>query len=160
MLASEWTDPTKPLYAELAPLVSAGRDADAAAALNRRDRTGYVPRRHVAATLAKHWQVYGLARWVRDSRTMPALGGLLPSPMNFDLYALFASILLVVEFDEALKASVGDLQMGLSDIPTAMVPQQFRTDLFAGEVKVSRAEEVLGRDVSANEIGTIRNGGT
>lgn len=157
-LANEWTDQKAPLYAELAPLVAKGLDAEVAAVLNRRDRLGYIPRRHIAATLAKHGAVYGLARWVRDARTMPAMGGLAGSPVSFDLYALFASILLVVEFDDALKAGVAELQAGLKSIPIQLVPQAFRNDLFAGEVKLSRAEEILGRDVTAVEIETARKG--
>lgn len=156
-LASEWTDPTKPLYAELVPLIAEGRDADAAAALNRRDRPGFVPRRHVAATLARFPAVLGLVRWVVDSRTLPAAFG--GSPVDFNLYCLFAAIWLVVESDEGLKAGVAELSAGLGQLPQGLVPNEFATELLAGEVKVSRAEELLGRDVSAHEIGTIRNGG-
>ena len=152
-LSSEWTDPNKPLYAELSPLIAGGRDADVAASLNRRDRPGFVPRRHVAATLARFPAVLGLVRWVVDSRTL--LDG---SPVPFAIYCLFAAIWLVVESDEGLNAGVADLEAGLSAMPPEMAPPEFREAILAGEVKVSRAEELHGRDISANEIETARKG--
>lgn len=156
-LSLEWTDSAKPLYEELSPLVAEGRDADAAAVFNRRDRSGCVPRRHVAATLARFPAVLGLVRWVIDTRTMPApYGG---GAVDFGLYCLFAAIWLVVESDEGLKAGVAELSAGLGQLPQGLVPDEFTVELLAGEVKISRAEELLGREVSANEIGLIRNGG-
>lgn len=156
-LSLEWTDPAKPLYAELASLVAEGRDADAAAVFNRRDRAGFVPRRHVAATLARFPTVLGLVRWVVDTRTMPApYGG---GAADFGLYCLFVAIWLVVESDAGFQAFVAELSAGLGQLPPGLVPGEFTAELLAGEVKISRAEEMLGREVSANEIGTIRNGG-
>lgn len=154
MLSAEWTDPAKPLYAELSLLIADGRDADAADALNRKDRAGYIPRRHVAATLAKFPGVLGLVRWSVESRTLPD-----GTPVPFSLYSLFVAIWLVVEFDESLKAGVEELQQGLSQVPVELVPAEFAVELLSGEVKMSRSEELLGREVSANEIGLIRNGG-
>lgn len=155
-LSLEWTDPTKPLYAELASLIAKGRDADAAAVFNRRDRAGFVPRRHVAATLARFPAVLGLVRWVVDTRTMPApYGG---GTVDFGLYCLFAAIWLVVESDEGLKAGVAELSAGLGQLPQRLVPDEFSAELLAGEVKVSRADELLGREVSANEIESARKG--
>lgn len=157
MLESEWTDPAKPLYAELAPLIAEGLDAFAADALNRRDRSGYVTRRHIAATLAQFPSVLGLVRWVVDSRTMPAeFGG---GAASFQLYCLFTVIWLVVESDESLKAGVVELTGGLSQVPQGLLPDGFTTALLAGEIKISRSEEVLGREVSENEIGVARNKG-
>ena len=156
MLIAEWTDPTKPLYKELAPLAEEGRDADAANALNRRDRPGYVPRRHVAAMLARFPAVLGLVRWTVESRTLPTpFGG---GPVDFGLYCLFAAILLVVESDEGLKAGADELSAGLKSVPVEIIPEAFRKQLLAGEVKVSRAEELLGRDIVAAEVESARRG--
>lgn len=156
MLTAEWTDPTRPLFEELVPLVKEGRDADTAAALNRRDRSGYVPRRHIAATLARFPAVFGLVRWTVESRTLPVpFGG---GPVGFGLYCLFAAILLVVESDEGLKAGADELSAGLKSVPVEIVPEAFRKQLLAGEVKVSRAEELLGRDIVAAEVEYARKG--
>jgi hypothetical protein len=156
MIESEWTDIGRPLYAELAPLIAEERDAEAAVVFNRKDRSGYVPRRHVTATLARHPVVYGLVRWVVDTRTLPTVFG--GGPVDFGLYCLFATILLVVDSDEGLKAGVGDLTSGLMSVPDALVSNAFRSELLAGEVKVSRAEELLGRDIMAAEVEYARKG--
>lgn len=160
MLTAEWTDPTSPLYKELVPLVEEGQDSEAAGVLNRQDRPGYVPRRHVVATLARFPAVFGLVRWVVDSRTMPApFGG---GPIDYSLYCLFATILLVVdtvvENDQGLKAPAAVLSAGLGKVPPALVPAEFREELLKGEVKVSRAEELLGRNIVAAEVESARKG--
>lgn len=157
MLSQEWTDPAKPLYAELAPLIALGHDAEVAAVLNRQDRSGYVPRRRIIAALAKFPAMLGLVRWVVETRTMPpAYGG---GVADFGLYCLFASIWLVVENDEGLKTGVTELTAGLNQLPEGLVFAEFATELLAGEVKISRAEEILGREVGASEVETVRKGG-
>lgn len=156
MLSNEWTDPTKPLYAELASLIEAGQDSAAATALNRQDRSGYISRRHVTSSLARFPAVFGLVRWVVESRTLPsALGG---GPADFGMYCLFAAVLLVVESDEGLKAGVTDLSDGLAQLPPGLVADEFIVALLAGEIKVSRAEELLGREVTAAEVESARKG--
>lgn len=156
-LINEWTDPTKPLYAELAPLIATGSDIEVAEILNRQDRTGYIPRRHVAVTLARFPVVLGLMHWVVDSRTMPtAFGG---GPVDFGLYCLFTTIWFVTNNDEDIKASIPELSAGLAQLPIGLIPDAFIAELLSGEIKISRAEEILGREVNAQEIGIIRNGG-
>ena len=131
-----------PLAAELAPLVGKGDFNAVAAAVNRADRPGYIPRRHVVVAMARHAAVYALARYCTRFNTMPTpYGG---GPVAYGLYALFASILLIADSDVELKAAVADIVSGYAKVSLQLVPQDFRDYLLTGETKINRIEEAFG----------------
>lgn len=152
-----------PLAAELATPWGAGNDSAVAAALNRKDRTGYVPARHVSVSLARFPALDALIHWCLTHGTLPAEygGGACP----FAVYALFRNLDRVDRSVNKgdLRAALADLTAGLSAIaatPAAgMIPAGFGTYLLGGEVKVSRAEELGWGGVSATQIGEARNSG-
>lgn len=151
-----------PLAAELA-LLPAGDDAGRALALNRKDRAGYVPARHVSVSLAQYPALDGLIHWCLNHATLPIEfgGGAVP----FAVYALFRNLDRVDKSVDKgdLRATVADLAAGLAAAAAspaaAMIPAGFGDFLLAGEVKISRAEEVWGYGASVSEtaVGNARN---
>lgn len=153
---------TGPLAADLAPLVAEAADAAAAAVLNRRDRTGYIPRRHLVVTLARYPAVDGLMRWVIQFGTMPAAFG--GGAADFGFYCLCQTLSRIAGNDVGVLLMVADLNAKKSgvqpQIDNGSIPEAFFTDLVAGEVKISRAEEAglvpIGADVTPADVGAAR----
>jgi len=139
------------------------RDVDCSAALAVPVLKGYIPRRHLVITLARHPAADGLIKWVINFGTMPAVAG--GGPADWGLYCLFQSIsriaandvgvLLMVEDLESVTAPGGDSSAsplaGL--IAAGLLPAAFFTDLLAGEVKLPLAV------VSVADIGRARSEG-
>lgn len=136
------------------------RDVDCAAALAVPVLKGYIPRRHLVVSLARHPAADGLIKWVINLGTMPAVAG--GGPADWGLYCLFQSIsriaandvgvLLMVEDLEGVTAPGGDSSAsplaGL--IESGLLPAAFFADLLAGEVKLPLA------DVTPTEVGAAR----
>jgi hypothetical protein len=153
-----------PLKDELAPLVTAGRDSDVTAVLNRKDRTGYVPARHVSVSLARFPSLDAVIHWVLRTGTLP--DGTALTGANFGVYVLFRNLDREDRSNQTqdpLRATVADLQAGLAQAqaaglvadaehPTRPVPADFGSFLIGGEVKISRADE-LNSSVTDSDVG-------
>lgn len=143
-----------PLAAELAPLVESGRHNAVADVLNRADRSGYVPRRHVVVTLCRWPQVDGLLRWVLRFGTMPAVAG--GGPADFGLFCLCQRVSRIAANDVNVQLVLADLEEAGSQLDPlvqgGLVPAEFLAELAAGEVKVSRAAEAFGGPVSTADV--------
>lgn len=152
---------TGPFAASLADAWAAGDDLVVAAKLNLRDRTGYVPARHVSVSLARFPQLDALIHWVMTHGTLPADfgGGTCP----FAIYTLFRNLDRVDKSvgNGDLRAAIADLTAGLAAIaltPAApMIPEGFGAYLLGGEVKISRVEELNWSGVSVTAVGEARN---
>lgn len=141
-----------PLAAELAPLVLVRHNVEAAAILNRADQPGWVPARHVVATLASvgKWGIVELAvrhRLLSDGNACPS-----------DLYMLFATVQLAAygSLEPPLRMEIAPLTAGASTLVTrGILTSGERDAILAGEVKVSRAEHLWGYGVqiTAEQIG-------
>jgi hypothetical protein len=173
-------DPTAPLYAELVALwhpdpatlppavppflpTTVNNDPLVADVLNRRDRPGCVPARHVVVALARFPQLDAAVHWSLRTGTLPD-GTSLAGP-RFPLYVLFRNLDRVersAAFDEPLRADVAALTAGLTALTAAapaLVPDGFAAFLLGGEVKLSRAEEatgVFGDTATAGAVETAR----
>lgn len=152
---------TGPLAAEIADAWANGRTGEVADALNRKDRSGYVPARWVSVSLARFPTLDALVHWCMTNATLPAEfgGGACP----FAMYALFRNL-------DRLDQSVGkgDLRADTPDISAALaqaaaanlvadaqnpnrpIPAGFGSYLLSGEVKISRAEELWGYGVGVS----------
>ena len=142
---------TGPLAAELAAAWAASRDSEVAGTLNRQDRPGYVPARSMVAELAKR-NLWGLVMYGARHRMLPN-GAACP----FSLFTLFASCELAGfgTIDPPIRMEVGPLTAGLSAmISTGLISTADRDAILSYEVKISRAEELLGyeKTISAEEV--------
>lgn len=158
-------EPTAPLYAELVALwhpdpatlppveppfqaTTVNNDPLVADVLNRKDRPGYVPARRVAVALARFPKLDALMTWATRTGALPdgtpLTGGL------FGLYTVLCNLARVDRsstFEEPLRADVATVRVGLDVLKTAapaFVAGELEGFLLAGEVKLSRAEEITG----------------
>lgn len=158
-------EPTAPLYAELVALwhpdpaalppveppflaPTVNNDPLVADVLNRKDRPGYVPARHVAVALARFPKLDALMTWALRTGALPD-GTPLAGPL-FGLYVVLCNLARVDRsstFEEPLRADVATVRVGLDVLKTAapaFVAEELGRFLLLGEVKISRAEEITG----------------
>jgi hypothetical protein len=141
-----------PLAAELATPWAAGNDTAVAAALNRQDRAGYVPARHVVASLSSDADGFGASLIWAWTHGALADG----TALNPTQKVLLARLFFGADNPEyAIKYPPADLVTGCTVLGAPVALQEA---ILAGEVKVSRAEELGWGDVSATQIGEARNG--
>lgn len=141
-----------PLAAELAGPFAKGDDAGVASVLARRDRTGYVLPRHVAAAILQDATGFGaslLWAWrhgtLADGSDLPAAGRILVAKIGFALD----------NPTYAFRLPPAELAKGCSALGA---PDSFSSAITAGETKVSRLEE-LGWGVSDADVARARKAG-
>lgn len=139
-----------PLAAELAPLWSTGNDSGVAAALNRKDRAGYVPARAVLAAILSDTTGFGAdLLWLRKYGTTID-GTLMTTAKKRLVIRLFSAIELS---DYQLKFPPAELSAGC-DVLGA--PDAVKAAILAAEVKVNRAEELGWGGVSDFDVAKAR----
>ena len=139
-----------PLAAELASLWSAGDDTGVSSVLNRADRTGYVPARHVVASLLSDADGFGASLiWAWTHGTFVDGTSLNPTQK-----VLLARLFFGADHPEyAIKYPPSDIVAGCTALgaPTAL-----RDAILAGEVKVSRAAELGWGGVNESAVAKAR----
>lgn len=142
-----------PLAAELATPWAAGNDSAVAGVLNRRDRTGYIPARHVVASLLSDADGFGASliwAWVHGAL---ADG----TALNPTQKVLLARLFFGADNPEyAIKYPPSEIVAGCTALGA---PNPLKDAILAGEVKVSRAEELGWGGVSVTAVGEARNSG-
>lgn len=140
---------TGPLAAELAQPWADGNDSTVAAVLNRADRTGYVPGRYILACLLQDASGFGPSLiWAWKHGVMP--DGTNPPTAS---KVLLAQLFTAAELSSyAFKTPPADLSAGCDAMGA---PAALKAALLAGEVKVSRAQE-LGWSVTPDDVGKAR----
>lgn len=132
-----------PLAGELAPLWSAGADADVAAVLTRRDLPGYIP----PVPLSKYLDTSGLTAaltLIRDHRLMPCAVDAVPSvAAPFGLYALASRVLSSIA--QGFRPAKADVSAGCDAlIGAGVMTSQQKSAILALEVKIGRVQQWLG----------------
>jgi hypothetical protein len=127
--------------------------------INKEDQEGYIPKRHIVSVLALFPATDGLIRWVTQFGNLPPEFGGGPAP--FALFCLFCSINRVVDtvIDPPLRATKAQMQQGIQALRKAIpaaTPDGFEEAMMAGEMKISRAEKILGRACTPTDIGASR----
>lgn len=149
-----------PLAAELA--VAWGEsDSTVAQILNRKDRDGYIPARHIEVSLSAFPQVAGLIHWGLRTGEMPTpMGG---GEIDFGLYCLFVTLRRVIDSGRELRAEKAAIVAALEQVAplvtAGVIPEEFGPYLLSGEQQISRAEELWGYgfEVTAGMVFSTRN---
>ena len=134
---------TGPLRTELAPLLAAGRDADVASALNRRDQPGYVPSRLVGQVLLKSGGLT-VFDYIWKFNLNPLVLPQVPPPLG--VWQIASQVMWAVQLAARdYRLEVVPLTAAMAGAVAAGVATKAdQTAILAGEVKLSRAEVAWG----------------
>lgn len=142
---------TGPLAAQFKPLLAAGDDVASEQLINQKDRPGFIHSRHVVASLLGDTTGFG-ANLIWAWRHGEFLDGSVVPPLA---RVLLARLFFWSEFPEySFRIPPADIVAGCVALSA---PNVVKDAILAGEVLISRADELGWGYVGAKAIGEARN---